>query len=220
MVYQRRALSQGKLQEENRFYVEFRSCIQVLAQCYSPSDLQLYLAHFTAVLMDGYAELCKLHNVTVKTPRCFVRLDWQTSCDQPKAIRSDVLCGVAFDCMLLSLLNGSIVVIDKPARLATVCPLVREMTHCLRSTAEDNGCSDYRVLKFEISGLRKHLLSEFAGKCGAEVSVANGSQGYPAACKLKEFTRESESCDEKMQDYYAIPSYRKGAINMTARIGH
>ncbi|KAH7957966.1 hypothetical protein HPB51_028051 [Rhipicephalus microplus] len=38
-----------------------------------------------------------------------------------------------------------------------------------------------------------------------------------AACKLKEFTREWESCDEKMQDYYAIPSYR--AINMTARIG-
>ncbi|KAL3252921.1 hypothetical protein MRX96_054729 [Rhipicephalus microplus] len=119
--------------------------------------------------------------------------------------------------MLLSSLNGSAVAIDKPARQSTVCSLVQEMTHCLRSAAEDNGCLDDRVLKFEISGLRKHLLSEFAGKCGAEASVANGSQGYPAACKLKEFTREWESCDEKMQDYYAIPSYR--AINMTARIG-
>ncbi|KAH7958125.1 hypothetical protein HPB51_027890 [Rhipicephalus microplus] len=50
-----------------RFYVAFRSCIQVLAQCYSLSDLQSYLAHFTAVLMDGYAELCKHHNVTGKS---------------------------------------------------------------------------------------------------------------------------------------------------------
>ncbi|KAL3247062.1 hypothetical protein MRX96_057257 [Rhipicephalus microplus] len=58
------------------------------------------------------------------------------------------------------------------------------MTHCLRSAAEDNGCSDYRVLKFEISGLRKHLLSEFAGKCSAEDSVANGFQGYPAGNEL------------------------------------
>ncbi|KAL3196840.1 hypothetical protein MRX96_053937, partial [Rhipicephalus microplus] len=53
------------------------------------------------------------------------------------------------------------------------------MAHCLRSAAEDNGCSDCCVLKFEISGLRKHLLYEFGGKCGTEASVANESQGYP-----------------------------------------
>ncbi|KAL3247061.1 hypothetical protein MRX96_057256 [Rhipicephalus microplus] len=58
----------------------------------------------------------------VKTPHRFVRLDWQTSCDQPKAIRGKVVCGIAFDRIPRSSLNGSAVAIDKPARLGTMCP--------------------------------------------------------------------------------------------------
>ncbi|XP_037528433.2 uncharacterized protein LOC119405664 [Rhipicephalus sanguineus] len=190
--------------------------------------------HAASIGCDEFAELVAKLNQVVKyiakrhgpacldhedeTPRRFMRLDWQTSCDQPKAIRGLVLCGVAFDRMLPSPRNGSATAMDKPARLATVCPLVREMTDCLRSAADDNGCSDSRNLKFEISVLRKHLLSEFDGKCDATASADKESELYPTACKLKEFTQEWESCDWKMQDYYDVPSYRDGAVNTTTRI--
>ncbi|KAL3252920.1 hypothetical protein MRX96_054728 [Rhipicephalus microplus] len=66
-----------------RFYVEFLSCIQVLAQCHSPSDLQSYLAHFTAVLTDGYAKLCKHQNVTVP-------------CNKLRLLRAFFSCGVTY----------------------------------------------------------------------------------------------------------------------------
>ncbi|KAH7950701.1 hypothetical protein HPB51_028267 [Rhipicephalus microplus] len=69
--------------EDCRFYVEFLSCIQVLAQCHSPSDLQSYLAHFTAVLTDGYAELCKHQNVTVP-------------CNKLRLLRAFFSCGVTY----------------------------------------------------------------------------------------------------------------------------
>ncbi|KAL1470324.1 hypothetical protein MTO96_040505, partial [Rhipicephalus appendiculatus] len=65
------------------FYQDFLSCIQVLAQCRSPSDLRSYLAHFTAVLTVGYADLCKNHNITVP-------------CTKPRLLRAFFSCGVTY----------------------------------------------------------------------------------------------------------------------------
>ncbi|XP_054920594.1 uncharacterized protein [Dermacentor andersoni] len=150
--------------------------------------------------------------------RRFLRLDWQTSCDQLKAVRSLVLCGVAFDRTLPTTRNGSAAAVDEWAKTAAVCPLVQEMTYCLRSAAEDNGCSDSGFLKSAISVLRKDLLSEFDDTCGATASADNKSHLYPPACRLKEFTQEWESCDWKMEDFYAVPLYRNAARFRTTRI--
>ncbi|XP_077498684.1 uncharacterized protein LOC144109761 [Amblyomma americanum] len=56
----------------------------------------------------------------VKDKRGFLRLDWQTLCDQQRAVKNLVLCGVAFDRMLRFAENSSVHAPDR--RLDAVCP--------------------------------------------------------------------------------------------------
>ncbi|KAL3247076.1 hypothetical protein MRX96_057270 [Rhipicephalus microplus] len=117
----------------------FSMCVQAAFPSFDDfAELVSKLNQIVTYIGEIHRPGCLGHEV--KTPRRFVQLDWQTSCDQAKAIRGVVLCGVAFDRMLLSSLNGSAVAIDKPARFATVCPELAGHRSYLADSATRHHC--------------------------------------------------------------------------------
>ncbi|XP_037554999.2 uncharacterized protein LOC119431589 [Dermacentor silvarum] len=151
--------------------------------------------------------------------RVYLGLERQTTCDQFKAIKKLVLCGVTFHRMLMSVENGTHLKDNR----TEVCPLVKEMKYCMYSATHDSGCSDALFLNTEISVLKKHLLMEFEDTCNALPSSEDQEfKVYRQACELKEFTQEWETCDTAMEDdishfYRNGSAFRKTAISNRVR---
>ncbi|CAN8024595.1 unnamed protein product, partial [Ixodes persulcatus] len=95
--------------------------------------------------------------------KVYLGLERQTSCDQFKAVKKLVLCGVAYHRMLTTVENNTFAAVNH----TSVCPLVKEMKFCMYSATHDSGCSDALFLNTEISVLKKHLLREFEDVCNA-----------------------------------------------------
>ncbi|XP_077503183.1 uncharacterized protein LOC144113753 [Amblyomma americanum] len=154
------------------------------------------------------------HKSDCKTPagmekrRVYLGLERQSACDQFKAIKKLVLCGVTFHRMLLTIENGT----NAKENRSRVCPLVKEMKYCMYAATHDSGCSDALFLNTEISVLKKHLLMEFEDSCNVLPSGDDQEfKVYRQACELKEFTQEWESCDAAMEDDIGI-FYRNGSV--------
>ncbi|XP_040355099.2 uncharacterized protein LOC121045831 [Ixodes scapularis] len=85
----------------------------------------------------------------------------QTMCDQYKAVKKLVLCGVGFHRLLSATQNNA-----TTANNTGICPLVKEMKYCTSSATHDSGCSDADFLTTEVSVLQRNLLLEHEGACG------------------------------------------------------
>ncbi|KAH6941914.1 hypothetical protein HPB50_023750 [Hyalomma asiaticum] len=223
----------------------FRLCVQTASiGCDDLAELVAKLHEVVKYMYKKHAPTClPEEGPQDHRRRRFMRLDWQTSCDQPKAVqrpgavwrhlrphaavgaRQLRQCkrqvGTTIYRVPVSLFPTLALLKDcRVDEAVYLCKLGREMKHCLRSAADDSGCSDSRILEFEISALQKHLLSEFDGQCAATTSADYATESHGTACKLKEFTQDWELCDWKMQDYYATPLYRNGTLTRTTRIDH
>ncbi|KAG0424171.1 hypothetical protein HPB47_000078 [Ixodes persulcatus] len=89
----------------------------------------------------------------------------QTMCDQYKAVKKLVLCGVGFHRMLSAAQNNA-----TATNNTSICPLVKEMKYCTSSATHDSGCSDADLLAAEVSALQRNLLLEHEGACGSASS--------------------------------------------------
>lgn len=145
---------------------------------------------------------------SAKRKRVYLGLERQSSCDQFKAVKKLVLCGVTFHRMLVAAGNTTALVGENKT---AVCPLVKEMKYCMYSATHDSGCSDALFLNTEISVLKKYLLMEFEDTCNAIPSIEDKEFNmYRQACELKEFTQEWETCDAAMEDDISL-FYRNGS---------
>lgn len=145
---------------------------------------------------------------SAKKKRVYLGLERQSSCDQFKAVKKLVLCGVTFHRMLVAAGNTSALVGENQT---AVCPLVKEMKYCMYSATHDSGCSDALLLNTEISVLKKYLLMEFEDTCNAIPSAEDKEFSLSRqACELKEFTQDWETCDSAMEDDISL-FYRNGS---------
>lgn len=157
---------------------------------------------------------------SAKKKRVYLGLERQSSCDQFKAVKKLVLCGVTFHRMLVSTGNTSALLGENRT---AVCPLVKEMKYCMYSATHDSGCSDALFLNTEISVLKKYLLMEFEDTCNAIPTAEDKEFNlYRQACELKEFTQEWETCDAAMEDdislfYRNSSAFRKSVRNNRVR---
>ncbi|XP_064486108.1 uncharacterized protein LOC135398650 [Ornithodoros turicata] len=129
--------------------------------------------------------------------RAYFGLERQTYCNQFKAVKKVILCGVTFHKMLHTIdKNGSLV-----ENNTSICPLVKEMKYCLYSATHDSGCSDAMLLNTEISVLKKHLFKDYEDVCNGIPSADDGEfRQYRQACELKEFTQQWDVCDGNMEE--------------------
>ncbi|XP_077526059.1 uncharacterized protein LOC144137913 [Haemaphysalis longicornis] len=121
----------------------------------------------------------------------------QSSCDQLKAIRRIMLCGVAFHRMLTPAENNSRAVVFSHE----VCPLVDEMKKCVRTATIDSGCSGASHLSASARLVQQQLLNEYDETCGllAGTLWANAKRSLKA-CELEKFVQDWESCDLFLED--------------------
>lgn len=146
--------------------------------------------------------------------RIYLGLERQTSCNQFKAVKKLVLCGVTFHRMLLIAENSTTITDNQ----TTICPLVKEMKYCMYSSTHDSGCSDALFLNTEVSVLKKHLLREFEDMCNTvPQSEEKEFKVYRQACELKEFTQEWETCDSAMEE--DIGSFYRNTTGHTRATG-
>ncbi|KAH7982945.1 hypothetical protein HPB52_008329 [Rhipicephalus sanguineus] len=200
--------------EDCRHYNQYLKCYSLLIPCTQQSDIKAAIGKFSDILTEGYADKCRGVKLTDKDKRrIYLGLERQTTCDQFKAIKKLVLCGVTFHRMLVALGNGT----QGKDNRTEVCPLVKEMKYCMYSATHDSGCSDALFLNTEISVLKKYMLMEFEDACNTLPSSEDQEfKVYRQACELKEFTHEWESCDSAMEDDISL-FYRNGsALRKTA----
>ncbi|CAN7991683.1 unnamed protein product [Ixodes hexagonus] len=147
---------------------DFQNCTQYNVLNNDCKQLQELFTHIRKVrhyigeiLNAQGSRQCK--NMPARQKRVYLGLERQTSCDQFKAVKKLVLCGVAYHRMLTTVENNSLATDNH----TNVCPLVKEMKYCMYSATHDSGCSDALFLNTEISVLKKHLLREFEDVCNA-----------------------------------------------------
>ncbi|KAG0430479.1 hypothetical protein HPB47_022681, partial [Ixodes persulcatus] len=122
-----------------------------------------YIFNLNDAILGDNPQYAK-HVVRVnRQKKVYLGLERQTSCDQFKAVKKLVLCGVAYHRMLTTVENNTFAAVNH----TSVCPLVKEMKFCMYSATHDSGCSDALFLNTEISVLKKHLLREFEDVCNA-----------------------------------------------------
>ncbi|XP_077548548.1 uncharacterized protein LOC144161829 [Haemaphysalis longicornis] len=140
-----------------------------------------------------------------------LRQEHRDPCDQFKAVKQLVLCGVTFHRMLAAFTGNasSQPLTASGDRAALVCPLLNEMKDCVRAATNDSGCSGAILLNAEIAGLERHLFEEFDTLCKAAPST-NLMQPHLQSCGLKDFTQAWESCDSVVEEDISL-FYRNGS---------
>ncbi|XP_065282178.2 uncharacterized protein [Dermacentor albipictus] len=152
----------------------------------------------------------------------------QSSCDEFRAVKRLLLCGVAFHRMLSGSApsakgsSSAELTASDNETTAALCLLVKEMKYCMNSAIHDSGCPENAFLSTEISLLKKRLLEEFDSVCDyVPLWTYKNSDRTPneLGCELKEFTEEWEMCDaaegKKVTDpYWKGPVlHGKGAVS-------